>query len=200
MSQSDQQPWPGETPGRWRRAWLSRWMKGCSQLTLQTGNRTTLSWQQTAGHRVSLIFKMENASLRKPWIQLYWETYADPPPPLKVVVVGETVDFLWVSAIFCHLYSCYIRARSNLRFHACRVQNKSNKRICAIKHIHGVWTCPLMYVCRWCRNCYIHIFWCCRLLLLLCNSCSPCIFNVLRETGRPHFFDKTSVNLRIHCA
>lgn len=36
--------------------------------------------------------QMENASLRKPWIQLCWKTYADPPSPLNVVV-GETAKF-----------------------------------------------------------------------------------------------------------
>lgn len=152
MPQRDQQPWPGHTPRRWRRAWLSRWMKGCSQLTLQDGQQDYIIMTAKRGSPCQRHLQMENASLGKPWIQLYWKTYAEPPPPLKVVV-WETVDFLWVFAIFCHLYSCYIRARSKTR--ATKASVPSN-----ISTGSGR---ALMYVCR-CWNCYIHIFCCCRLL------------------------------------
>lgn len=145
MNKCDQQPWPGQTPRRWRRAWLSRWMKGCSQLTLQTGNRTTLSWQQTAGHHVSVISK---------WKMLRWESHEYNYTGKHMLSLRLLWRWWWCEKQLTSYGSwpyfvIFIHATSvpglNLKFKACRVQNKSDKSICGIKHIHGFWTCT--YVC-----------------------------------------------------
>lgn len=129
-------------------------MKDCSQLTLQKRNRTTLPWQQTAGHRVSLTSK---------WKMLRWESheynYTEKHMltlPLWMCWWDKQLTSHGSLRYYCHLI-CYTRARSDLKFHACWVQNKNNKSIYAIKHIHRVWMCPLI-VCRWCSKCYIHKF------------------------------------------
>lgn len=184
MSQRDQQPWPGQTPRRWRRAWLSRWMKGCSQLTLQTGNRTTLSWQQTAGHRVSVISK---------WKMLGWQSHEYNYTEKHMLSLPLLWRWWWWEkqltsygslryfVIFIHVTSV-----PGLIENSTRVGSKTRATKASVpSNISTGSGRALMYACR-CWNCYIHIFWCCRLFLLW-NSCSPCIFNVLRETGRPCF-------------
>lgn len=119
--------------------------------------------------------QMENASLRKPWIQLCRKTYVDPPSPLKVVL-GKTANFSWIFAIFFHLYLSYTRARSNLRFHACQVQNKSKKTI----NISTGSGCTHLLYADYVENVTFMYFGTVG-YFLLCNSCSLCIFNVLRQ-------------------
>lgn len=116
--------------------------------------------------------QMENASLRKPWIQLCWKTYADPPSLLNVAM-GEP------AVIFLHLYLCYTRARSNLKFHTSGPKRATEASLPSNKST-GSGREHLLYADD-VENVSFMSFGAVG-YFLLCNSCSPCIFNVLSET------------------
>lgn len=164
LSQRDQQPWPGQTPRRWIRAWLSRWMKGCSQLTLQKRNRTTLSWQQTAGHRVSLISNgkcfaekaMNTIILKnKCWPSLSWMWRWEKQ--------RYFVIFIYVTPVPGLMWN-FIRVGSKTRATKASVpSNISTGSGCAhLLRADDVENVTFIYFGA----------------LVLCNSCSPCIFNI----------------------
>lgn len=190
LSQRDQQPWPGQTPRRWIRAWLSRWMKGCSQLTLQKRNRTTLSWQQTAGHRVSLISNgkcftekaMNTIILKnKCWPSLSSECGG-----------GRNNDIL--SSLFM-LHSCQVWCEIS---YVSGPKQEQQKHLCHQTYPQGL-DVPTYCVQMMLKMLHSYI-------LVLWYYAIPAARVYLtykwaaHSAGSPHFFEKLPVNIRIQCA